>query len=85
MGVKNGNAQRPRQVHQNEIDEVKMADPNSAFKHLWELICHCLARGLSQAETSEHDLKELLQAAASGTLPRRNRCDDAAAHSQPQG
>jgi hypothetical protein len=34
-------------------------------------------------ETCEHVLKELLHAAASGTLPR-SRCDDAAAHSHSQ-
>jgi len=53
------------------------------FKYLREMIRDCLGRGLSEAETCDHVLKELLKAAASGTLPR-SRCDDAAAHSHSQ-
>jgi hypothetical protein len=64
-------------VRRNPMCLVKMIDPHSVFKYLREMIRDCLTRGLSEAETSDHVLKELLQAAASGTLPR-SRCDDAA-------
>jgi hypothetical protein len=70
-------------VRRNPMCLVKMIDPNSVFKQLREMIRDCLTRGLSQAETCEHVLNELLQAAASGTLPR-SRCDDAAARSHLQ-
>jgi hypothetical protein len=62
---------------------VTMIDPNSVFKYLREMIGDCLARGLSESETCEHAQRELLRAAASGTLPR-SRCDDPAAHSHSQ-
>jgi hypothetical protein len=67
-------------VRRNPMCLVKMIDPASMFKSLREMIRDCLARGLSETETCAHVLKELLQAAASGTLPR-SRCDDAAAPS----
>jgi hypothetical protein len=70
-------------VRRNPMCLVKMIDPNSVFKSLQEMIRDCLTRGLSEAETCDHVLKELLHAAASGTLPR-SRCDDAAAHSHSQ-
>jgi hypothetical protein len=70
-------------VRRNPMSLVKMIDPNSVFKTLREMIRDCLTRGLSEAETCDHVRKELLHAAASGTLPR-SRCDDAAAHSHPE-
>ena len=70
-------------VRRNPMCLVKMIDPNSVFKTLREMIRDCLTRGLSEAETCDHVRKELLRAAASGTLPR-SRCDDAAAHNHSQ-
>jgi hypothetical protein len=70
-------------VRRNPMCLVKMIDPNSVFKYLREMIHDCLTRGLSEAETCEHVQKELLRAAASGTLPR-SRCDDPAAHTHSQ-
>jgi hypothetical protein len=49
---------------------VKMVDPDSVF---------CRGRGISEVQTREAVLKELLQSAASGKLPR-DRCDDETAH-----
>jgi hypothetical protein len=60
---------------------VKMIDANSVFKYLREMIRDCLNRGLSEQEARDHVLKELLQAAAAGTLPHSRSDNDAAAHS----
>jgi hypothetical protein len=44
-------------------------NPDRAFDHLREMIEDCLAKGLSAADTQEHVVKELLQAAASKRKP----------------
>jgi hypothetical protein len=62
-------------VHKNPMCLVKMIDPNSTFKQLRTMIRDCITKGLSEGETREHALQELLQASASSRSPK-HRCDD---------
>jgi hypothetical protein len=66
-------------VHKNPMCLVKMIAPDSVFSQMRALIRDCLVRGISEAQMTEVVLKELLQSAASGKLPR-GRWDDETAH-----
>jgi hypothetical protein len=71
-------------VHTNPMALVKIIDPSSTFKQLRTTIRDCLAKGLSEVETREHVLQELLQASVSSRL-LVNRCDDPASPDSSHG